>query len=597
MHAAMVPASGPLGVVLGPDEDPHTASLSPSLKTSLEHKLTGASRLHAVSDEAAAWGIRPGFSIAQAKSKFGDVCVRVLPRSVVLHSFERMADAALAFGTNVSFEASVTTSNPSRAQASRSRVAPPSAQALLPTLWLDVTGCAHLHGEGVLGEERLGQKLASVLRELGHHAIFAVADGPQLAAAFATALVHSSLETEAPRARGVATVRAGNSRGGAGSGIVIPSTALLSRLAALPLSAFPFPAEDLRALERLGVHNVRQACAVPSAGLAMRLSQSGKALMPVIHGRDSTPLVSYRPHEVIVESAALDHSIEHQEALVFVGKMLADRLAARLLGRGLGVTELTLRMDIDVRALGVEQGAEASREPTQTRVMHLPSGIQRATEIFAVLRTTIERQMPGEGALQNMAPVRGVHLCATRTKEHVGRVMSLLDAAPKAFGKLEVLAAELSSLLGDGSVGFLQELDAWRPTARSRLRPFHAPGRRTSAKTLGTRIEPTLLLREPLAVSLRETTMLGRAYRLDAPDWWAEPSREPCSEEYWVALVDDRLAFLRLTKSRSTHTRFTHPDAKGRADKKLRASPLSHREGGVVAPQAHVQAHVVGWLD
>jgi len=165
--------------------------------------------------------------------------------------------------------------------------------------------------------------------------------------------------------------------------------------------------------------------------------------------------------------------------------------------------------------------------------------------------------------------------------------MSLLDAAPKAFGKLEVLAAELSSLLGDGSVGFLQELDAWRPTARSRLRPFHSPGRRASSKTLGTRIEPTLLLREPLAVSLRETTMLGRAYRLDAPDWWAEPGREPCTEEYWVAVVDERLAFLRLTRSGDARS-----GAKHRTDKH-RASPISNGEGSVVAPQAHV----IGWLD
>jgi protein ImuB len=535
-----------LGVVLGPDEDPLATT-----KTSLEHKLTGASRLHAVSDEAAAWGIRPGFSIAQAKSKFGDVNVRVLPRSVVTHSFERMADAALAFGTCVSFEASISPSSSER----RSRAAHLGAQALLPTLWLDVTGCAHLHGEGVLGEEQLAQKFVSVLRALGHHAIYAVADGPQIAAAFATALAQN------PRGLG---------RGA--PGVVIASAERTTLLGALPLASFPFPAEDLRALERLGVHDVEDLRKVATAGLTMRLSVPGKALLPLIHGRDDTPLVPYRPPEVLVESAPLDHPIEHQEALLFVGKMLADRLAARLLGRGLGVTELALRLDIDVRALGIE----ATCEPTQTKVMHLPSGLQRASEIFAVLRTTIERQLPAEGAAQNMAPVRGVHLCAMRTHEHGGRAMSLLETAPKAEGKLDVLAAELSSLLGEGSVGFLQELDAWRPTARSRLRPFHAASRRANTKTLGTRIEPTLLLREPLAVSLRDTTMLGRAYRLDAPDWWAEPSREPCVEEYWVALIGERLGFLRITKAGM---------AKG--------SDKSRTPRIVPAPQAHV----VGWLD
>src|ERR1700679_3538698 len=90
-----------------------------------ELKLLGNTRLSVVSREARAHGVTPGQTIAQARARCGDLLVCVVRPEAVKDGRARIAEVGLAFGATVGY---------ATAEGTRSDL-----------VWIDVTGCAHLH--------------------------------------------------------------------------------------------------------------------------------------------------------------------------------------------------------------------------------------------------------------------------------------------------------------------------------------------------------------------------------------------------------------------------------------------------------------------
>ena len=92
--------------------------------------------------------------------------VRVVEQTAVEGALVAVAEMALAFGATTSFEAGGDAGD---------------------VVWVDVTGCAHLHArEGDPGGERtLGEALARAVLAMGHASRVAMADGVKVAAAVA----------------------------------------------------------------------------------------------------------------------------------------------------------------------------------------------------------------------------------------------------------------------------------------------------------------------------------------------------------------------------------------------------------------------------
>lgn len=487
-----------------------------SRKGMLESELTGNVRLHAVCERARAAGIAPGQTLAAARATASELVVRLVPAEALHAALERVAEAALAFGATASF---------ARGEAGED------------TVWVDVTGCAHLFideplrgderarapDELAAGEARLLARLEARVRELGHACRLALAGGPRVARAVAS---HGE------------------------PGRVVPPGPGRDReaLLALPLEALPLEPAQRATLRRLGVHGVRDLARLPRAALGARLGARAAEIMQLLEGDDRAPLTPHVPRRAPSETLELEHGTDSLEALSFVVKTLASRLALRLAGRGVGVVKLTLELALDAR---LARHASSDAAPERKRcVLTLPTPISHARELFVVLRARLERTLLP-------APVLALTLRADECRARVHVPRSLFEPESQGSRAMPLLVAELSAELGDGAVGRLALGDSWRPDERSVLTPFFGdtpstPSRDEPAPSPEASPEPSLLLPEPLPVERRLVTAFRFVARHESLAWWRAPAATalvtPSACDRVAATVEGRAALVELDK-------------------------------------------------
>ena len=280
---------GPIAVVV--------ARPGASVKT--ERDILGNTRLDVVSSAARTLGVRAGQTVAAARARCADLRVRVVAEGSVQAALARLAEAALAFGPATSFDV---------------------AQDVV---WVDVGGCAHLHG----GERALAQALEARVESLGHRCRVAVANGPRLSSAVA---------------RFAVSRRPGP--------LVVPPGSEAAAMRVLPVAALALDESTALWLQNLGMARCGDLQKLPRRSFGTRLAARAHDVMQLLDGEDRAPLDPYRPAEVPEERVELEWGAASVEALTFILKSLCDRLAARLQGRAMGAARLELVLSLD-RAL------------------------------------------------------------------------------------------------------------------------------------------------------------------------------------------------------------------------------------------------------
>jgi protein ImuB len=491
-------AGAPLAVVVAPP--PMT-----------ETKLLGNTRLSVVSREARALGVFPGQTIAQARAKAGALTVRVVRPDAVRDVLARLAEVGLAFGATVSFEADGPWGD---------------------VVWVDVTGCAHLHtppaGSIFDGETLLASRLAGVITALGHTCSVAIADGPRVAAMLACALGRKELGRRRPK-NSVPEIEP----------IVVHTGDNARAIAPLPVSFLPIDADDVRWLSKVGVRTLGEMRALPRPGLAARLGERARDVLCLTSGEDRAPLAPYVPPEIPEETAELEYGIEGSQALTFVAKTLSDRLAARLQGRAVAAARVELELRLDDAVEGVEV-------PIQVTTLELPAPLSAAGDLLAALRPKIER-------LVLAGPVLAAKLRAPVLVHKRAAALSLFDPRPKAERALPRLIAELVADLGPEAVATYELGDSWLPEERSRLVPYRERERDAKTKRrrsmLASVPEPTRLLAEPRPVSRDSVRIQRHLSRLESVAWWKAPPTATGSRlDYVQAWTDSGAAWVSLER-------------------------------------------------
>lgn len=507
--------SAPLAIVVAPP--PMT-----------EAKLLGNTRIDVVSREAAAKGVSPGQTIAQARARAGNLAVRVVRPEAVTSELARLAEVALAFGATVSF----------------------AAQAEGDVVWVDVTGCSHLHAsEGRDGEAVLATRLACVLEGLGHTCAVAIADGPRIASILARAAAAMAARSRSSPSPTV---------------VVVPPGKNAAALAPLPTTVLPLAPEDVRWLSKIGVRTVAELRALPRASLAVRLGTQAPVVLGLAEGDDRAPLNPYTPPEIPEEDAQLEYGIEGSDALTFVAKTLADRLAMRLAGRAVAADRIELDLTIDVALLPeAERGSRI-----QQIAIDLPAPLSSASDLLAALRPKIERVVL-------RAPVLSAKLRAPSLVHKREAALSLFEAQPKAERALPRLVAELASDLGVDAVGKLVLGDSWSPADRSRFVRLDVAAKSAGAKPkpkprhhlVSSVPEPTRILAKPMPIAREAVRVVRHLSRLESVEWWKHvPGQGPASAgdanlpkrgvDYVVAWVDEAAAWVELDRgSKATKVR------------------------------------------
>ena len=503
----------PLGVVLVNEPlktEPQQLSLSVAGQPlSPEPYLPASERLAAVNREAERFGVRAQQTIAEASALVSQLVVTKVKQVEVERALSGLAEVALGYGATVALSAP-------------------------DTVWVDITGSAHLFG----GEEALAQDLAERVRELGHRTKVAVSAGPDLARAFA--------RWAAPPRR-----KEGE---GVGAVVLVPPSRTPLAAAELPIHALPLGPDNLSYLTRLGLLTWGELSRQPRSALAPRLGKEAARVLELCSGEDNAPLVPYQPPRVLEEESTWDDAATGTEPLGFVLRGLSARISARLCARGEAaeVLDVTLLHDpVIARFRGV---------PPQT-VLHfkLSQPLHREAELRRIVASRLERLKLG-------APSVGMRLTVPRLGPLVTRQLSLSEllAGDTTSGEedLPLVLAELSADIGEAQLGVLSLLDAHRPEAqstlaaalpaqdahakrrgkKSRAEPANASPKSSLRKTeppIWSRLPspPTRLLPHPVelssVISAGSTLVLGHTLytierlhfeqRLDAVEWWSHP--------------------------------------------------------------------------
>jgi protein ImuB len=248
---------------------------------------------------ARALGLRPGMAVTQARAQVPGLDIRLAdPDGDRAH----LASLAIALAR---------------------RWTPTVAIESDDTLFLDLTGVAHLHG----GEAAMARRLRRMLARLGYGARIAVADTPGAAWALA---------------------RQGHSDGC----FICPPGKQAEALGPLPIEALRIDGTAVELLHRLGVTQIAQLTAMPRAPLVRRFGGALAARLEQALGRLPEPLHPVVPPEPIAVAQRFAEPIATAEAIAHWLGTLVPRLTVALAEQGLGASRVEL---VAARVDGVPQ--------------------------------------------------------------------------------------------------------------------------------------------------------------------------------------------------------------------------------------------------
>ncbi|WP_242345587.1 Y-family DNA polymerase [Anaeromyxobacter terrae] len=367
------------------------------------------------------------------------------------------------------------------------------------------------------GERILAERAIAAAAEMGYAARAAVATGR----AAARALVRHGAFTRT------------------GELLHVAPEATAGAIAALPLEALGLaPAVGAR-LRGLGIGDAGALARLPAGTLAHRFGPDGVAAARLARGEDDTPLSPYVPETLPVEALELEAPAESAEPLLFALKRLADRVAARLSGRGLGATRLKVVLKLDPR--GEERVIVPLAQPTASAARWL---VPAKEHVFSL-------RLPGAVTAVELAAIEVAPLAAEQLA---------IDDRPEALAALETVLARLGVRLGDGALFAAEPVERYRPEAAYRAVPFRPGGARGSTtRALGAGVlapspvaepRPTRLVEPPMPIlaegeggrvtALRVEGRARAVLAMEGPErlrgeWWAPV---PFDRDYYRVRLD-----------------------------------------------------------
>jgi len=196
-------------------------------------------------------------------------------------------------------------------------------------IWIDSSGCDHLHG----GERPMAGTLRDQLRARGYHARIGLADTAGAAHALA---------------------RYGN--GACDGPVIAPCGRHQERLDPLPVQALRLDKSVCLSLHKLGLHDIGTLRRAPRAPLARRFGTTALLRLDQAMGLQAEPINPVFPVEAIQHRETFVEPIGTAEAIATVIARLVAGIVPQLDQRGRGARQLDLfceRVDEAVQALRV----------------------------------------------------------------------------------------------------------------------------------------------------------------------------------------------------------------------------------------------------
>lgn len=381
------------------------------------------------------------------------------------------------------------------------RLSPHTAPDAPDGVWIDATGCAHLHG----GERPMLRRLLSHLARAGTTARAAVADTPGAAHALA--------------------------RFGPDPATVVEPGATAAALAPLPVAALRLGAETVAGLRRLGLGHVADLVATPRGPLARRFGPHPLHRLDQALGRAPEAIQPVLPPGTVAARRAFAEPISTAEAIRTVIPVLVAEACAALERRGEGARRLDLvfeRVDATVQVLRIGTARPARGVPHLARLLD-----ERVPAVD-----------PGPG-------IEAMHLVLPATEplppaQDAGTLGDSLGELPAP--DLSDLVDRLLNRIGPRGVYRLHPAESDVPERAERPVPPHdpAPAAWTAPWPRPVRLLPRPEPVEALAMlpshPPRAFTWRSKRHlvaRADGPEritgeWWRAPGELAAVRDYWA---------------------------------------------------------------
>jgi protein ImuB len=253
-----------------------------------------AARVAAVSRAAWRFGLRPGSTLAQARSRMGDVVARGRDAVAERSAHEALLEAAAALSPRVE-------------------------DAGEDIAYADVSGMERLFaGDG--GEVEIGRTAMLVAEDMSLLVQVGIA-GTKLAARVAAA------RTPSPT-----VIATGEER---------------SFLAPLPITSLGLPRRLRATLARWGIATVGDLARLPADRVAARLGADGRAAHGAACGCDPEPMTPHHPAPVLSEGLELEWAVVTVEPLLAALRPCLERIHRRLEQQDLACTLLELELGLE----------------------------------------------------------------------------------------------------------------------------------------------------------------------------------------------------------------------------------------------------------
>ena len=266
---------------------------------------------------------------------------------------------------------------------------------------------------------------------------------------------------------------------------IVPAGEEATFLAPLPLERLSPELEAAAMLQRFGLQFIGELARLPENEIASRLGEMGRSLHWAARGIDARPLMPRATPPEFREGMELEWPLVALEPFLFIASAAMDRLVRRMELQGFACRriELTLTLEPD--------GFDA-------RGIDLPAPTRDVKTLLTLLRLELEKTPPG-------APVAGFSLVAHPDRPRRAQ-LSLFGPAAVSPEKLAATIARLVSMLGDGRVGMPLTVDGYLPE-RHAIADFNPPPppdmRRTPSRARGLLAVRVFRPPVPIEVSTR----------------------------------------------------------------------------------------------
>ncbi|GBQ24159.1 nucleotidyltransferase [Gluconacetobacter sacchari DSM 12717] len=379
-------------------------------------------------------------------------------------------------------------------------------------IWIDTTGCDHLHG----GEAPMLAALREQIAARGYAVRLALADTPGAAHAMA--------------------------RFSGGDISIVPQGGQREAIRRLPIGALRIDTTTVADLRRMGLQTVGAVLEAPRPPLVRRFGASLMTRLDQALGHMREPILPLQPREVIQVQRGFVEPIGTADAIGTVIDTLTPEICAALSQRGLGARLLDLhchRVDDTVQIVRVG----------------LAAPVHDTGHIARLLHERIETIEPGFG-------IEAMRLFVTQAERVVAggsdaALLSRADCGP-IDPDLACLVDRLRNRVGPDKVLWLEPRHAHWPEQAQRVRRVGEGKRGAYGKEAGDLLSherpprPVRLFSPPAPVAV--TSLLpdgapmqfvwqGMARRIraaDGPerlhgDWWDDDGRPGACRDYWIA--------------------------------------------------------------